>query len=126
MTWLHLIRGMYSSRAGTRHEADYNLCRRGTAATLAYSCFNSTLERTLATYQYPFPPGDASDIALGQLWASSKVLANICYNETQDVAELIGTAFVARDMMQVVDALEADGLLRYWGKWQMLLSLAVY
>lgn len=27
----------------------------------------------------------------------------------------MGTAFVARDMMQIVDALKEDGLLRYWG-----------
>lgn len=29
--------------------------------------------------------------------------------------ELIGTAFVARDMVEIIDALGEDGLLRYWG-----------
>lgn len=30
--------------------------------------------------------------------------------------EFVGTAFVARDFMAVVDALGEDGLLRYWGE----------
>ncbi|KAK6071006.1 nedd8-like protein [Seiridium cupressi] len=66
-------------------------------------------------YEYPFPPGDYSETALGQLWASSKVVANICENKTQEIASLLGTAFVARGLIQVVDALGEDGLLRYWG-----------
>ncbi|KAM7200718.1 TAP-like domain containing protein [Naviculisporaceae sp. PSN 640] len=31
------------------------------------------------------------------------------------IPEYVGTTFVARDMMQIVDALGEDGLLRYWG-----------
>lgn len=31
------------------------------------------------------------------------------------MAELIGTGYVARDMMQIVDALHEGGLLNYWG-----------
>ncbi|KAH6658265.1 TAP-like protein-domain-containing protein [Truncatella angustata] len=88
---------------------------RGTGAALAYSCFESSLERTIATATYPFPVGDAYDTVIGQLWASSKVLANICHERAQNISGLIGTAFVARDLMQVVDAIEEDGLLRFWG-----------
>jgi hypothetical protein len=29
---------------------------------------------------------------------------------------MIGTAYVARDIMRIVDTLESDGLLRYWGE----------
>ena len=32
-----------------------------------------------------------------------------------NTGSLIGTGFVARDMMQIVEALNEDGLLRYWG-----------
>jgi hypothetical protein len=88
---------------------------RGTANTLTYSCFDTTAERTLASYKYPDLTGDSSEFALGNLWANAGVLSNICYNKTKDTAALIGTAFVARDLMQVVDALQEDGLLRYWG-----------
>lgn len=36
--------------------------------------------------------------------------------ESRKRGELIGTAFTARDMMRVLDALGEDGLLRYWGE----------
>jgi hypothetical protein len=44
------------------------------------------------------------------------VFADTCYAANSNTGSLIGTAFTARDMMQIVDALGGDGLLRYWGK----------
>ncbi|KAM0814410.1 putative TAP-like protein-domain-containing protein [Seiridium cardinale] len=88
---------------------------RGTANALGYSCFENDVERALVSAQYPLVAGDASEFELGTLWANSKILANYCEARTQNISELIGTAFVARDLMQVVDALGEDGLLRYWG-----------
>lgn len=41
--------------------------------------------------------------------------AEICYTSANETGELIGTAFTARDMIQIIDALGEDGLLRYWG-----------
>ena len=38
-------------------------------------------------------------------------------NET---GNLYGTSFIARDMMQIVDALSEDGLLHYWGRLRKL------
>lgn len=35
------------------------------------------------------------------------------------VGDLIGTAYTARDIIQIVDAVEPDGMLRYWGKFVM-------
>ena len=35
------------------------------------------------------------------------------YNDTE---RFLGTAIVARDMLNTVDALHEDGMLRYWGK----------
>ena len=43
-------------------------------------------------------------------------LVAACSTEAKSIGELVGTAFTARDMMQIVDALGGDGLLRYWGK----------
>ncbi|KAK6063972.1 TAP domain-containing protein [Seiridium cupressi] len=88
---------------------------RGTANALGYSCFENDVERALVSAQYPLVVGDASEFELGTLWANSKILANYCEARTQNISEFIGTAFVARDLMQVVDALGEDGLLRYWG-----------
>lgn len=52
---------------------------------------------------------------MGAVWARKSALAKSCYDNAADVGNLIGTAFLARGLMQVVDALGEDGLLRYWG-----------
>ncbi|ERF70267.1 hypothetical protein EPUS_09105 [Endocarpon pusillum Z07020] len=57
----------------------------------------------------------SSDTAVGTAWAYKRTLAETCYENRKDIGDLIGTAFVARDMMQIVDALGEDGMLRYWG-----------
>ncbi|KAK4444342.1 alpha/beta hydrolase fold-domain-containing protein [Podospora aff. communis PSN243] len=58
-----------------------------------------------------------SDTALRRLWARGTTDGYICQHlgRGNETAEYIGTAFVARDMISVVDALGEDGLLRYWG-----------
>ncbi|KAI0448588.1 TAP-like protein-domain-containing protein [Xylaria acuta] len=88
---------------------------RGTADTLTFSCFANTTGRAQINSQFTF--GNASDVARGQLWAAGKNYADACagYPEAQERAPLIGTSFTARDAMQIVDAVEEDGLLRYWG-----------
>ena len=48
-------------------------------------------------------------------WASAEPVAQQCYDTMNATGELIGTAFVARDMVQIIDALGGDGQLRYWG-----------
>ncbi len=59
---------------------------------------------------------NSSNVALGQDFAASEIQALQCLNATEDIGGLMGTAFVARDMAQIVDALGEDGLLRYWGE----------
>ena len=56
-------------------------------------------------------------MALGKLWATTQVAADACLAARNETGALVGTAFVARDMMRIVDALGEDGLLRYWGEW---------
>lgn len=51
-----------------------------------------------------------------RLWAASTVLADRCKRTAADVGPFLGTAAVARDLMSVVDALDEDGMLRYWGR----------
>ncbi|KIV91381.1 hypothetical protein PV10_05925 [Exophiala mesophila] len=48
-------------------------------------------------------------------WELAGELAEYCASGANETAELIGTAFTARDMMEIVDALGEDGLLRYYG-----------
>ena len=60
--------------------------------------------------------GTSSDVANGQLWAETSIIADACHSQLPEVGNLVGMSFVARDMMQIVDALKEDGMLRYWGK----------
>lgn len=55
-------------------------------------------------------------VGLGRFWARSTILADQCGRRQNRTGELIGTAFTARDMASVADALDEDGQLRYWGE----------
>lgn len=88
----------------------------GTGDTMTFSCFEDSDERDYFFATYPTPLYGSTDVSAGELWANRGMYTSVC-NETieGDEGELIGTAFVARDMMQIVDALDEDGMLRYWG-----------
>lgn len=58
----------------------------------------------------------ASDVAAGRLWGEATILAESCGSRLGETGDLVGMAFTARDMMQIVDALGEDGMLRYWGE----------
>ncbi|KAF5501858.1 putative hydrolase [Colletotrichum aenigma] len=97
---------------------------RGTGNTIPFSCFKDQDEiddyvlRTPKAWAIMTPPNfssNSSDVTPGRLWASSKLLVDKCYETSKEMAGVYGTAFVVRDMMQIVDALGEDGLLRYWG-----------
>lgn len=87
---------------------------RGTGETLPFNCYASTADRLAALYITPATLSQ-SDVALGNAFAAREVLAELCLETQRTHGELIGTIFVARDMMRIVDALDEDGLLRYWG-----------
>jgi hypothetical protein len=91
---------------------------RGTANTLTFSCFANPTERALAGYRLPIYPGEDYEGSLADSYANMQAFSNICeeYNKDSKNPELLGTAFVARDMLRIVDALKEDGLLRFWGK----------
>lgn len=48
-------------------------------------------------------------------WDYVGLVAETCYQQANQTGQLISSAFVARDMMRIVDALGEDGLLRYYG-----------
>ncbi|KAL3420721.1 hypothetical protein PVAG01_07166 [Phlyctema vagabunda] len=90
---------------------------RGTANTLTFSCYSDSAARNLVALSTNAGAGNSSDVALGRNWAAGSIYANNCYTneDARSKGHLINTAYVARDMMQIVDALGEDGLLRYWG-----------
>jgi len=82
---------------------------------MPFSCYASPAERNSSLLSSPVF-SNASDVALGRLWAESANYALACQNANGEIGGLIGTAFTARDLMRIVDAVEDDGLLRYWGE----------
>ena len=78
----------------------------------------------LARLQYPDIAANSSDVALGRIWAQGKLKADVCAGAPGNkTGELIGTAFVARDFISVVDALKEDGMLRYWGEYPAMSTM---
>ncbi|OTA99138.1 hypothetical protein M426DRAFT_257512 [Hypoxylon sp. CI-4A] len=86
---------------------------RGTSNTPLFSCWPDD------TTGYYALLGDklasSSDTAVGQLWAEGEIIAGECYTQLTDIGDKVGMVFAARDMMSIVDALDEDGMLRYWG-----------
>lgn len=88
----------------------------GTAETIPFSCANDLLTDYIQV-QNGFKVNDNSTETLGSLWATAQASANRCadFNRETKLGDKISTPTLARDMMSVVDALQEDGLLRYWG-----------
>ncbi|KIW20228.1 hypothetical protein PV08_00803 [Exophiala spinifera] len=94
---------------------------RGVNNTLPFSC--DIPGDTCKTMSPACPLANASDVAIGQRFAASGVRSLRCLDRTQDTGSLLGTAFVARDMVRIIDALNEDGLLRYYGfSWGTILG----
>ncbi|KAM0544207.1 hypothetical protein ACHAPJ_011958 [Fusarium lateritium] len=86
---------------------------RGTANTIPFNCSKDPLQLSeLVSY---FQPNDANNQSEGLNWAFGDAMSSQCWHHDKDIGDLIGTAFGARDLMSVADALDADGKLRYWG-----------
>ena len=90
---------------------------RGTGYTIPFSCYNTTVARELGTP--PLSLVNASDTAVREVWAQYEATAEACFETNQANGEFLGTAFVARDMIRIAEALDDDGLLRYWGERQV-------
>ncbi|KAK5700630.1 hypothetical protein LTR97_005147 [Elasticomyces elasticus] len=70
---------------------------RGLGITIPYSCYHSDIERQAAAAATP-QALNASDTAVGAIWAASGALAELCYENAGDVGRFVGTSFVARDV----------------------------
>ena len=89
----------------------------GVGSTIMFECFDTPTERALAFG--PFQGlANSSDTALGSLEASAVYIAETCYEKNREYGEMLGTAFVARDMLRIAEAIDDDGLLRYWGEFR--------
>lgn len=84
---------------------------RGTGQTLRFQCFEPEEQGLIYAQGNPY----SSEAEAGRIWAESTILAESCGATLNHTGDLVGMAFAARDMMQIVDALGEDGMLRYWG-----------
>ncbi|KAL8833711.1 MAG: hypothetical protein Q9176_007867, partial [Flavoplaca citrina] len=87
---------------------------RGTGDTIPFSCFTNASTRSNYLLKAPSYL-NSSDTTLGQIRATGTALANACELNAKDTVSLIGTGYVARDLIRIVDALKEGGLLNYWG-----------
>lgn len=109
----HLILGEFQPIRITqgRHSKSNLTAYRGTARTIPMICYNNT-ETNGATQS----SSNASDTATGEIWVGGANLAEACQIRNGTTGPYIGTATTARDLMSVVDALQEDGLLRFYGR----------
>ncbi|KAI7769382.1 hypothetical protein LZL87_014090 [Fusarium oxysporum] len=95
---------------------------RGTGRTIPFFC-NKTGEGANATDKSELHPRDFNtlpqldlwDQLKTEAWETSGTLAEVCFEASQDTGRFIGTPFVARDMISIVDALGQGPKLNYWG-----------
>ncbi|KAL4909923.1 hypothetical protein BDW74DRAFT_173401 [Aspergillus multicolor] len=86
---------------------------RGTVNTAPLTCYEDPVQQIISFLGQV--PSNESDVAEGELWSQETVDAEACFVTGNKNGSVMTTAFVARDLISVVDALEEDGLLRYWG-----------
>ena len=91
---------------------------RGTGRTIPFSCSINWTEAPTGTDLKPrnaVLQQDLVDVLDSAGWEQSKYVAERCFEENNKTGSYLSTAFVARDMVQIIDALSEDGMLRYWG-----------
>ncbi|KEF52561.1 uncharacterized protein A1O9_11404 [Exophiala aquamarina CBS 119918] len=86
---------------------------RGTGNTIPFNCTTNLADSYTMLTEKVF--SNSSDVTLGRLWSRGSIDASLCLENANETGALISTAFVARDLISIVDALEEDGMLRYWG-----------
>ncbi|KAI5868113.1 alpha/beta-hydrolase [Durotheca rogersii] len=87
---------------------------RGTSGSrLQFNCLDNDFDGL--SLVLGLSPANESEGSLGRIWAQGTITADTCLRTQNKTGSLISTAFTARDIMQIVDALQEDGMLRYWG-----------
>jgi pimeloyl-ACP methyl ester carboxylesterase len=101
---------------------------RGTGKTIPFDCKIEDPTTTTSTRKRDtdvLASANLTEYFMNGGWESAGLLADACYTAMNGTGSYIGTAFVARDMMEIVDALGEDGLLRYYG-WSYGTALGSY
>lgn len=105
---------------------------RGTGKTIPFDCGVNPAELLPAPgnsqrkrEEQEVASGNLTDYFLNFGWDVAGAQADACYNTMRETGQYVGTAFTARDMLKIVDSLDEDGLLRYYG-WSYGTILGAY
>ncbi|KAF9785682.1 hypothetical protein IL306_004564 [Fusarium sp. DS 682] len=95
---------------------------RGTGRTIPFICnvtgldVNATGARGLQRREFnTLPQADTWESVRTDRLKVATAFAEGCYQSRQDTGRFIGTPFVARDMISIVDALDQGPKLNFWG-----------
>lgn len=98
----------------------------GTGRTLPFACALNWTEARKSTDLNSRSELFQTDLISNfhsQGWKDSTYVAEQCYEDNDVNGSFLSTAFVARDTLQVVNALNEDGLLRFWGMYSTIVCL---
>ena len=99
---------------------------RGTGRTIPFNCGDITApssannKRDLALVR-----ANLTDYFVNAGWDWAGSIADQCFATMNDTGRFVSTTSTARDVMAIVDALDEDGMLRYWG-WSYGTALGSY
>ncbi|KAK5048250.1 hypothetical protein LTR84_005920 [Exophiala bonariae] len=103
---------------------------RGTGYTIPFNCSIGSMTGTEVIASKRdlgnLAGTNLTELFLASGWDHAGQIADYCFDQVDhEIGSLIGTAFVARDMIEIVDALGEDGLLRFYG-WSYGSALGAY
>lgn len=92
---------------------------------MTFDCFTSPITaQQLSAYSAFFPRPDERE-AMGKLWAATGIISDTCAATLKGNGTLVGTAFTARDVVALSEALGQKDKIRYWGKSLLTFSMSV-
>ncbi|KAK6373770.1 hypothetical protein LTS17_008263 [Exophiala oligosperma] len=121
----------YAARMAANIGEQWNLISwdpRGTGKTIPFDCRIQTTSKGFNRQKRDDPRIVSANLTayfLDYGWNWAGTTAEECLAAMNKTGSYIGTAFTARDMIQIVDALGEDGLLRYYG-WSYGTALGSY
>lgn len=90
---------------------------RGVGRTIPFVCeLNWTLPASNASRKRPLLwQEELYDRLDPRGWEAAGFIADSCYEQNEEIGNFLSSAFVVQDMIHIIDALDEDGMLRYWG-----------
>ena len=94
---------------------------RGTGRNKPFACTNETAQSTEKRQEKVLDlPTSNLTVSMDASWPDYLKQAEACKAAHSEDGQHYGTIATARDMAKIVDALGGDGMLRYYGKFQLL------